>query len=78
MQFARRAAILSMLVAAAAAAILLAMGRPPICTCGTVALWGPFGPTQSQMLADWYSASHVVHGLLFYAILHLAARRWSV
>ena len=78
MQFARRAAILSMLVAAAAAAILLAMGRPPICTCGTVALWGPVGPTQSQMLADWYSASHVVHGLLFYAILHLAARRWSV
>ena len=55
-------------------AILLAMGRPPICTCGTVELWGRAGPTQSQMLADWYSMSHIVHGFLFYGILHLLFR----
>jgi hypothetical protein len=30
------------------------------------------------MLADWYSFSHVVHGLLFYGALWLAARRWPV
>jgi hypothetical protein len=54
------------------------MGRPPICTCGTVALWGPVGPAQSQMLADWYSPSHIVHGLLFYAILWAAARRMPI
>jgi hypothetical protein len=72
------AVIPALLVFAAAVAILIAMGRPPICTCGTIALWGPIGPTQSQMLADWYSPSHIVHGLLFYAILWLVARRTPV
>lgn len=67
-----------MLILAGAAAMLFLMERPPVCTCGRVDLWGPAGPTQSQMLADWYSASHVVHGLLFYAALWLVARRWPV
>ena len=30
------------------------------------------------MLVDWYSLSHIVHGLLFYAALWLIARRWPV
>ena len=30
------------------------------------------------MLADWYSFTHIVHGLLFYAVLWLVARRWPV
>ena len=58
----------------AAILVLLAMHRPPICTCGTIALWGKAGPTQSQMLADWYSASHIVHGFLFFGLLWLVAR----
>jgi hypothetical protein len=59
-----------------AVVILLALGRPPICTCGAVALWGQVGPEQSQMLADWYSFSHIVHGFLFYLALRYAAPRW--
>jgi hypothetical protein len=73
-----RAALAAVILVAAAAALLLIMGRPPICTCGTIALWGNVGPHQSQMLADWYSASHFIHGLLFYAALWLVARNRPV
>jgi hypothetical protein len=76
----RRAALAAILILAAAAVILIAMGRNPICTCGTVDLWvgSRDSPKTSQMLADWYSLSHIVHGLLFYAALWLVARRWPV
>ena len=73
-----RAGLGALLIVLATAAILLAMARPPICTCGEIDLWGPVGARQSQMLADWYSPSHVVHGLLFYAALHLVARSWPI
>ncbi len=65
-------------VLALGAATLLSFGRPAICACGMVRLWGEVGPAQSQMLADWYSPSHIVHGFLFYGLLHLIVRRWPV
>ena len=76
----RRTTLIACFIPVIAAATLLAMGRDPICTCGTVELWVGLrdSPKTSQMLADWYSLSHVVHGLLFYAALWLVARRWPV
>src|SRR6476620_4041681 len=76
----RRAWFLALAIFVAAAVVLLAMGRNPMCTCGTVDLWvGERDSAKtSQMLADWYSLSHNVHGLLFYAALWLVARRWPV
>ena len=67
-------ALAAILLFVAAACLLWAMGRPAICTCSTVDLWGQVGPEQSQMLADWYSPSHFIHGLIFYALLWLVAR----
>jgi hypothetical protein len=76
----RRAWLLALLILIAAAAAELAMGRNPICTCGEIELWvgARDSAKTSQMLVDWYSLSHVVHGLLFYALLWLVARRWTV
>jgi hypothetical protein len=73
----RLAIILPIAVVAAGALALAAMRHPWICTCGTVKLWysGLNTSQDSQHLTDWYSWTHIEHGLLFYFALWLVARR---
>jgi len=62
------------------AAVELSMGRLPLGPDGRFGWWegNIWSSEQSQRLADPYSFSHVEHGLLFYAVLWLVARRAPV
>jgi len=62
------------------AAIEWWMGRLPFGPDGRIGFWEGdiWSSEQSQRFADPYTFSHTIHGMLFYAILWLVARRAPV
>jgi hypothetical protein len=70
------ALLVSLGIVAAIAALMFWMGRLPICKCGYIKLWhGGRGDSEiSQHLADWYTYSHVLHGVIFYFLLWFVFR----
>src|SRR6187399_3045032 len=54
-----------------------AFGRSPLGPDGHFGLWTAniWGPECSQRIADPYAFSHIIHGMAFYGLLWLVARR---
>jgi hypothetical protein len=74
--------LIALAVALSAALVERAMGRVWVSRTGRLMLWNGVvaSPENSQQFFDWYSYSHVIHGIVFYAALRLVGRRlgWPV
>ncbi len=73
-------ALIASVIIVSQGVILYLMGQPAICECGTIKVWEGvvLGPGNSQHLSDWYTPSHVIHGILFYLLLWKLFPRISV
>ena len=76
----KRAMVIGAAILVVVALVLHAVGRIWMSASGQIILWvgGAGSPEDSQQLLDWYSASHFIHGILFFGFLYLFRRYLSV
>lgn len=57
---------------------LALVGQPLICTCGEVKFWvgSVFDGGNSQHIADWYTLSHILHGVLIALLGRIFFPKW--
>lgn len=62
------------------AAILHLFGQPWIAASGRILFWvgDPLSADTSQQLTDWYSFSHLIHGMIFFWLLRWLAPDWPL
>jgi len=73
----RITATVAALLVALQVAVLHGLGQPFLAASGQILWWvgSPVSPDTSQQLSDWYSFSHLIHGLIFFGALHVLAPR---
>lgn len=78
--FLRNVILIALAALAFQAGVLYALGQPLLCACGHFQLWEGDVTSSglSQQLTDWYSFTHIVHGILFYLLASIAAPRLPV
>jgi len=69
--------IIGVLIVSLAGLVLLLIGRLPWCSCNRILLWSSdiFSENNSQQITDPYSFTHLIHGLAFYLLFWIFARR---
>ncbi len=72
--------LLAIGVVLALAGVEAFLSRSPLGPDGRFGLWegNIWSAECSQRVSDAYSFSHMIHGMIFYGLLWLVARRWSV
>jgi hypothetical protein len=62
------------------AAMLHGFGQPLLAASGRILLWvgDPLSAETSLQLTDWYSFSHLIHGMIFFWLLRWLAPAWPL
>lgn len=76
----RRAAVGVLGVCVVSAVLLTLMGRGWWCSCGSPVPWSfdTWSKHNSQHIFDAYAFSHVLHGVVFYGLLFVVARKLAL